>query len=80
MGLFAELDGRSFGELNAHRVATTGCFNVAQRAPGSPRIEPSASDGYWLALPPLAKGSHTLRFGGSLPSLRQELVYTLLVE
>ena len=41
---------------------------------------PSGSDGYWLGLRPLAKGHHTLRFGGSLPSLRQELIYTLIVD
>jgi hypothetical protein len=35
---------------------------------------------HWLLLPPLAKGRHTLRFGGALPSLRQELIYTLTVE
>lgn len=43
-------------------------------------MEPSASDGYWLGLRPLAKGKHTLRFGGSLASLRQELIHTLVVE
>jgi hypothetical protein len=80
MGLFAELDGRSFGRLDEHRVASDGCFDLAARAQGAPKMEPSASDGYWLALPPLPKGKHTLRFGGSLPSLRQDLVYTLIVE
>ncbi len=80
MGLFAELDGRSFTGLNEHRVAAGRCFNMAERVPGAPAIEPSASDGYWLLLPPLPKGEHSLRFGGSLPSLRQELVYTLVVE
>ena len=80
MGLFAELDGRSFAGLEAHRVAASGCFNLAERVPGAPEIAPTASDGYWLLLPPLAKGEHALRFGGSLPSLRQELVYTLVVE
>ena len=80
MGLFTELDGRALASLDEHRVASQGCFNVAARVPGGPKIEPSASDGYWLLIPPLAKGRHTLRFGGSLPSLRQELTYTLIVE
>lgn len=80
MGLFAELDGRSFSDLAAHRVATTECFNVAARAAGAPDLSPSASDGYWLLLPPLPAGTHHLRFGGSLPSLRQDLEYTLIVE
>jgi hypothetical protein len=80
MGLFTELDGRALGALNEHRVASNGCFNVAGRIPNGPKIEPAASDGYWLLIPPLPKGKHTLRFGGSLPSLRQELIYTLIVE
>jgi len=80
MGLFAELDERPIGSLNQHQVASPACFDVAARVKGGPKIEPSASDGYWLALRPLPKGKHTLRFGGSLPSLRQELVYTLIVE
>ena len=52
----------------------------AARTKGGPKIQPTATDGYWLLLRPLPKGKHTLRFGGSLPSLRQELVYTLIVE
>jgi len=80
MGLFAELDEKPIPNLDKHRVASPACFNLSAGAIGSPKIEPSASDGYWLALRPLPKGRHTLRFGGSLPSLRQELVYTLIVE
>ena len=81
MGLFAELDGASLQDLERHRLASPSCFNLAARAgANAPKIEPTASDGYWLALRPLSKGQHTLRFGGSLPSLRQELVYTLIVE
>jgi hypothetical protein len=81
MGLFLELDGRSMDKLAQHRVASPpGCFNVAARIPGGPKIEPTASDGYWMHLPPLEKGRHTLRFGGSLPSLQQELIYTLIID
>ena len=80
MGLFMELDGKPVAGLKEHRVVSPACFNMAARAKGAPKIEPSASDGYWVALHPLAKGEHTLRFGGSLPSLRQELIYTLIVE
>ena len=81
MGLFVELDGRSLSALDEHRVASPpACFNLAERVANGPKISPSASDGYWMHLPPLKKGTHTLRFGGSLPSLRQELIYTLIVE
>ena len=81
MGLFVELDGRAMDRLGEHRVASpAGCFNIAERIPGAPKMYPSASDGYWMDIAPLQKGTHTLRFGGALPSLRQELVYTLIVE
>lgn len=80
IGLFVELDGRRISNLDSHRIASAQCFDLAARTRGTPKVEPSASDGYWVALHPLAKGRHTLRFGGSLPSLRQELVYTLIVE
>lgn len=80
MGLFAELDGKSLAGLNERRVASQACFNLAELVPNGPKMEPSASNGYWLLLAPLPKGRHTLRFGGSLPSLRQELIYNLVVE
>ena len=47
---------------------------------GAPKIEPTASNGYYLLLKPLPKGTHKLRFGAELPSLRQGLEYTLIVE
>ena len=80
MGLFAELDDRAINGLKGNRVTSPACFNLAERVKGAPKVEPTASNGYWLALRPLPKGKHTLRFGGSLPSARQELVYTLIVE
>jgi hypothetical protein len=80
MGLFAELDETPIASLTQHRVASPPVSTLRRARRTGPRIAPSASDGYWLALRPLPKGRHTLRFGGSLPSLRQELVYTLIVE
>ena len=56
-----------------------GC-NLAARRFGVPPIAPSASNGYYLLLKPLSKGTHTLQFGAELPSLRQGLNYTLNVE
>lgn len=77
MGLFAELDGKAIPELASHRQASPACFDLAARSRGAPKIYPTASNGYWLMLAPLAKGKHTLRIGGSLPSIRQEIVYKL---
>ena len=78
--LFAELDGQSLGNLKNRRYASPACFNLAGKIFGSAAIEPSAANGYYLLLKPLAKGTHTLRFGAELPSLRQGLDYTLIVE
>ena len=78
--LFAQIDGQPVPSLEQHRVASPGCFNPGERAPGHPMLAASASDGYWLALAPLAPGRHQLHFGGVLPTLAQDVTYTLIVE
>lgn len=78
--LFAEIDGQPVESLEQRRVASPGCFNPGERAPGHPMVGASASDGYWLALAPLAPGRHKLHFGGVLPTLAQDVTYTLIVE
>jgi tetratricopeptide (TPR) repeat protein len=78
--LFAQVDGQAVEGLEQHRVASAGCFNPGERAPGRPMVGGSASDGYWLALAPLAPGRHQLHFGGALPTLAQDVTYTLIVE
>jgi hypothetical protein len=79
MGLFAEIDGKATTDLASHRQVSPACFDLAERVPGAPKIFPTASNGYWLMLKPLGKGAHTLRIGGSLPSIRQEIAYKLTV-
>ena len=78
--LFAEIDGQPVESLERHRIASPGCFNAGEKVPGHPMIGPSATDGYWLALAPLAPGRHQLHFGGVLPTLAQDVRYTLIVE
>ncbi|MGZ4853009.1 MAG: hypothetical protein ACXV3D_07480 [Halobacteriota archaeon] len=56
------------------------CFKLPGDGSSAPGIGPAASNGYWLAVNPLSKGRHTLRIGGNLPSLSQEIRYTLIVE
>jgi len=70
----------SLGKIEAHRFASPDCFNLAARSFGAMPIAPSASNGYYLLLKPLPKGRHKLAFGAELPSLRQGLEYTLIVE
>ena len=47
-----------------------------------PRVQmfPSAANGYYVMLRPLAPGKHVLNFGGMLPGMSQAVTYTLLVE
>lgn len=76
--LLAELDGNPLAQLRGHRQASEGCFNIAARRGGT-RMN-AASNGYWVMLKPLPKGRHRLRIGGQLPSLSQDVSYTLIVE
>jgi hypothetical protein len=76
--LFAELDGKALPGVDAQRAAPENCFNLNAKS-GGPKLM-SASNGYWIMLRPLPKGRHTLHFGGVLPSLSQDITYTLRVE
>ncbi|MDK2014359.1 MULTISPECIES: hypothetical protein [unclassified Deinococcus] len=37
-----------------------------------------ASDGYWLELPPLSRGTHVLTFNAEMNGFRQNVTYTLI--
>lgn len=72
--LVLELDGKRHDITQAHRQATA-CFSFV------PGTKPDAvSNGYYVALAPLPRGTHTLNFGGVLPTLMQAVTYTLVVE
>lgn len=75
--LVAELDGHRIDGLALHRQATPACFNLAERADVRTVVYPSAANGYYLMLSPLAPGRHTLRFGGHVGALRQAIRYEL---
>ena len=65
--LFVEVDGTEVKNLARFRARTEKCFNIFERVPKKYRpynTYPSASDGYWIGLKPLTKGTHTLKFGG----------------
>jgi hypothetical protein len=76
--LVLELDGKIFKDLSAHRQATQECFDLAERVGGG--VTPTASNGYYIMLRPLNRGTHTLNFGGILPEMTQAVTYTLNVE
>lgn len=76
--LVLELDGKVFQNLESHRQATRGCFDLAALAGGG--VFPAAGNGYYVMLRPLGRGTHTLNFGGILPGMSQAVTYTLHVE
>lgn len=78
--LVLEVDGVRHEGLEKHRLATRGCFDLGARTPEKFRIFPAAANGYYVMLKPLPLGTHTLNFGGALPSMLQAVTYTLVVD
>jgi hypothetical protein len=78
--LLVDLDGLRLDSLKAHRQATGECFNMGERAVPKTQIYPSAANGYYVMLRPLAAGRYELNFGGVLPNMSQAVTYTLHVQ
>lgn len=78
--LLLDVDGVRHAGLAQHRQPTRGCFDLGALAEPRLRIFPSAANGYYVMLRPLPPGTHTLNFGGVLPSMIQAVTYTLVVE
>ncbi len=73
--LVLEINGVRIEDLESHRIATKGCFQLAGN--DSPL---GAGNGYYVAVAPLPPGVHVLNFGGILPGMSQAVTYTLVVE
>lgn len=78
--LVVDLNGRRISNLQAHRQASPDCFDMGARTANQMKIYPSASNGYYVMIRPLAPGVHTLNFGGALPTMQQAVTYTLIVD
>jgi len=78
--LVLEINGVRVPNLERHRQASPECFDLAAQANSPARVFPSAANGYYVMLAPLAPGRYVLNFGGVLPRLAQALTYTLVVE
>lgn len=83
--LFAEIDGVSLSHLASYRAMSslfTFTADPALTATLDPCItgtpQSGVAIGYWLLLPPLPPGSHTLHFGA--PSWGQDITYHLTVQ
>ena len=77
--LVLEIDGQRIEGLTSWRQPTK-CFNIAERFEPKQFLFPSAANGYYVMLKPLAPGTHVINFGGALPSMLQAVTYTVVVE
>jgi hypothetical protein len=77
--LVLRIDGKAQEGLQAHRIASQGCFDLGARRAQPGRKVPSAGDGYYVMLAPLPAGTHKLEFGGRLQDMTQAITYTLQV-
>ena len=71
VNLFAEIDGVAVRNLGQYRTQSP-LFSFSVPEPNvlfvaGPAIGQSVSDGYYLLVPPLPVGEHTLHFGGTFP-------------
>lgn len=78
--LVLDIDGHRVPDLARYRQASEHCFDMGTRMQPRYRVYPSAANGYYVMLRPLERGTHVLNFGGALPSMRQAVTYTLIVE
>lgn len=88
--LFAEVDGVPVENVDRYRASTKVCFNVLGRVGKEHEpynAFPSASDGFWIGLKPLAKGLHRLKFGGrynqtssAYGKMVQDIEYEIIVK
>ena len=88
--LYVEVDGVPVKDVLAYRATTPKCFDLFKRVPSTvPHYNayPSASDGFWILLRPLSKGTHTIKFGGkyhndiaALGNMQQDIEYTAIVK
>jgi hypothetical protein len=72
------------------RISSDNCFDLLGQIPRAlnpPKVYPAATDGYWVMLKPLSKGTHTLSFkaqynreNGAFSKMAQDIEYELLIE
>lgn len=77
--LVLEVDGQRVKNLQAYRQPTK-CFNIAELSTPKQFVFPSAANGYYVMLKPLAPGTHVINFGGALSTMLQAVTYTIVVE
>jgi hypothetical protein len=87
--LRVSLNGVPISDADQFRIASTDCYDPLARVPDNyepPSLAPAATDGYWLMLQPLPKGTHELAFAAFYTNqdegygdMVQNIAYTLTV-
>ncbi len=90
LDIFVELNGVSAWNPASTRIASGDCFDVLGAVPreyNPPVLFPSATDGYWVMLKPLERGTHRLVFravygreNGAYGKMAQDIEYDLIIE
>ena len=72
------------------RISSENCFDLLGLIPrdlNPAKVYPAATDGYWVMLKPLPKGTHTLSFKaqynrekGAFSKMAQDIEYELIIE
>ncbi len=78
--LTLDFNGVEIRRLRNHRQATPECFDLGARTADKLKVYPSAANGYYVMLRPLKAGTYKLSYSGMLPSMSQNVSYTLIVE
>lgn len=84
------IDGESITDAEKLRVRPNECFDAAGGIPSkddSPKVFPSATDGYWIMIKPLSPGDHEIRFrakynnpGRGYGTMIQDIHYNIRIE
>ena len=74
------VDGRPVDELGNHRLPTGDCFALDARLASRSTIKAAVADGYYVMLPPLPPGPHTIEVGARIDSTSLSTTYHLDVQ
>lgn len=90
LSIHVEINGKEIPEAINYRIASEQCFDLLGLIPkeyNAPKVYPTATDGYWVMLKPLAAGTHKLKFyaqynrsGGAYGEMAQDIEYEIIVK
>lgn len=90
LSIAVELDGVHAANPGHSRLASVDCFDLMAKVPrdqNPPKLFPAATDGYWIMLKPLTKGTHILKFNamydrekGAYAKMAQDIEYELIIK